>query len=312
MTELEPQFMEVVETSALELRKAFEFMQAGALNAGDLRVTAGATGRSVDVAAGLGYINGTHVVDQGRYRIRNDAVKNSDAFVLGGIPANTSGLPRLDQIVARIYDQTHDNSGQRKWQLEVFAGTPVAGVTLDNRSGFTPIPLSSMLLADVVTPSGATSVLPANIRDRRTQARGVSRLLERTAGNLTVNGGAYVRLENSAGTVALASRIECNGSSRFKFKLNAGYESAAIQHNFFALFMDAVFVAGTERKQVEPTAVYGWEPHLEWSYTPPAGSHVFEVYWHNQASGITTVYANATTALQFSIEEDMRPNADNT
>jgi hypothetical protein len=298
MTELEPQFMEVVETSALELRKGLDVFQQGISGGADLKVTAGATGRSVDVAAGVGYINGTHVVDQGRYRIRNDAVKNSDAFVLGGIPANTSGLPRLDQIVARIYDQTHDNSGQRKWQLEVFAGTPAAGVTLDNRSGFTPIPLSSMLLADLVTPSGATTILPANIRDRRPWARGA--LFE------LFYGGALPTITTADAPMLAASgsrvRLECSGRP-VKITLSVpAIRGNGDNHFFFTPYMDGAPIAGSAVRRAVTTGVNYWFPFSwEWLVTPAAGSHTFEMFTHASAvDGALTAPMYLEVAERFS------------
>lgn len=54
--------------------------------------------------------------------------------------------------------------------LSVVAGTPVGGATLDNRNGIGAIPSGSILLADILVGATVTSIVTANIRDRRQDA----------------------------------------------------------------------------------------------------------------------------------------------
>lgn len=169
MTELSVMFQNAVEVSGSDLRHAF----AGPLGEGvegyeDLRVKPGAATTTVDVLAGVGYVRGDGLTDQGLYRVRNDATKNSSNFSAGGMAAPHATKPRLDMICARVYDTDVDGSGSRKWVLFVVAGTATTGATLDNREGAAALPESTMLLADVLVPAGAAAVLESSaIRDRR-------------------------------------------------------------------------------------------------------------------------------------------------
>jgi hypothetical protein len=169
MAELPVQFQTKVEATAQDLRHAYERpLGEGVEGYSDMLVTPGVAADTVDVAAGIGFVRGDGLNDLGLYRCRNDATKNSAAFEAGGIAAPDATKPRLDQIVARVYDDDVDSGGQRKWRLAVLKGTATTGDTLDKREGAAALPNSAMLLADVLVPAGAPAVLKAEaIRDRR-------------------------------------------------------------------------------------------------------------------------------------------------
>lgn len=169
MTELAVQFQTKVEATAQDLRHAYERpLGEGVEGHADFQVSPGAAVTTVNVSAGIGFVRGDGLADLGLYRIRNDATKNSAAFESGGIPAPHATKPRLDQVIARIYDDDADGEGQRKWRLTILTGTATTGATLDNRSGAAAVPNSAMLIADVLVAPGAPAVIPAEaIRDRR-------------------------------------------------------------------------------------------------------------------------------------------------
>jgi hypothetical protein len=169
MSELPVQFQNTVEITGQDFRHAYERpLGEGVEGYSDMLVTPGASATTVDVAAGIGFVRGDGLNDLGLYRCRNDATKNSAAFEAGGLAAPDATNPRLDQIIARVYDDDVDGEGQRKWRLAVLKGTPKSGDTLDKREGAAALPNSAMLLADVLVPAGAPAVLKAeNIRDRR-------------------------------------------------------------------------------------------------------------------------------------------------
>lgn len=169
MTELEPLYLggPPAQINPLELRQAFNPANGeGVAGYDDMRVSTSA-GMVISVAAGEGYIRGDTVVDQGLYRVRNDAAKLSSAFDLGGIGAAHATLPRIDRIIARVYDTEQDASGLSKWRFEVLAGTATAGATLDNLNGVTAVPNGAMLLADIVVGAAVVTINAADIRDRR-------------------------------------------------------------------------------------------------------------------------------------------------
>jgi hypothetical protein len=167
MTEQPVLYENAVAIPGQGLRHAFETpIGVGVFGHTDLKVTAG-TGLAVDVSEGIAWIRGSSITDQGLYRCRNDAAKSSSSFEAGGIQAAHGTNPRLDMIVARVYDHDADNSGLRKWRLEVVTGTPTAGSTLDTRAGAAAQPASSLHLADVLVPAAAGSIAAGDIRDRR-------------------------------------------------------------------------------------------------------------------------------------------------
>lgn len=121
--ELEPQFLEVVSTSAQEVRTTYMGLQAGVWDA-----------------------------KRPQGRGRDWPHSRCRSFDLGGIPSNASGHPRIDQVIGRVLDQSHDGSGLRKWRLEYVAGVGTSGATIDNRNGaITDVALGNnwLRLADV-------------------------------------------------------------------------------------------------------------------------------------------------------------------
>lgn len=153
-------------------------LQPGVVAGTDFQVAqTGAASMNVLVAAGSAWVLGTTVSRQGLYQAYNNAQ------VSVAVPANSSGNPRVDQLVLRIYDSADALQGQDVAALEIVQGTPTAGTTLDSRAGALAIPASSLRLADILVPNAAASIPTANIRDRRPWARGASYSLY--IGNLT-------------------------------------------------------------------------------------------------------------------------------
>jgi hypothetical protein len=147
------------------------------------------SGLTVQTAAGIAYIKGGNVADQGMYRQAESSTNNITVGTAN--PTN----PRLDQIILRVLDQDHDTSGSRQGVLEVIPGTATAGATLANRNGAANLnalsngSLSYLLLADVLVLAGASSIGSTNIGDKR--SHGVVGL-----GNMRV--GPFVELTHSA------------------------------------------------------------------------------------------------------------------
>lgn len=316
MAELEPQFMEVVDTSALELRHALTpDNQEGVVGAGDLKVSAGA-GMTVDVAAGIGFVQGDAVADQGLYRIRNDATKNSAAFDLGGITPAHATLPRIDQIICRVYDQTHDGLGLRKWRLEVLTGTATSGATLDNRTGATALPNSAFRIADILIPAAAVSVIAGNVRDRRPWSRGFyNRILKPGAANLATSSTTYA----DADATNLKPRVECSGNPvRIKLSAETIHSVSqglyAIAPAIDGVVVDSATASGDPFILTGNAAAGGAAPSspLEWTAVPTAGSHLIGPQFKSITAGTTTIFNPANVPLILVIEEILRQNANNT
>ena len=169
MAELDVQFQNTVEITGQDFRHAYErLLGEGVEGYSDMLITPGASATTVNVASGIGFVRGDGLNDLGLYRCRNDATKNSAAFEAGGLAALDATDPRLDQIIARVYDDDADNEGQHKWRLAVLTGTPKAGDMFKQTRRGSGASNSAMLLADVLVLPGTPAVLAGeNIRDRR-------------------------------------------------------------------------------------------------------------------------------------------------
>ena len=126
--------------------------------AGDLAVTAPASGLSVNVAAGECVVPGSALyasVPSGYY------LRNTGTLNVTGFTANPSN-PTIYALVATINDAAYHgavNSGV----IQSVAGTPTTGATLANLSGAPSIPDASLLLAWILVPTSATSIITADI-----------------------------------------------------------------------------------------------------------------------------------------------------
>jgi hypothetical protein len=187
-------------------------MQEGVLDAGDYKVAqhAGVANMSVDVAIGKAWIQ----IDTGT---RNGlAFAFSDALDNPALAASDATNPRVDQIVLQYNDTSIPAGvGGDIPTVRVIGGVPTAGATLDNRNGAAALPNDCVRLADVLVPAASTSVVTANIRDRRPWARGfswsTSAALSGSAGPVAIN-QFRAELSGAPVQVMLAAMGAQNGS----------------------------------------------------------------------------------------------------
>ena len=320
MSETTPAFLDADPTTLLpkmgasELRFPLEIVQEGVFDTNDLSVSAGA-GLSVDVATGRAVVDSTFVLTQPgrRYGIYNDATVNSASFESGGIPSNGSGNPRLDVVVARVYDHTYTgDTNQRKWRLQYIAGTASSSAAL---GGTLPggIPSTSLLLAEVLVPAGNPATIPAaNIRDRRTWARGGYTKIVRTSGNYTVTS------QSAPGTLIdatnLQPRIECSGAP--VRVLLAGDLQVNATDGYMAI---QFFLDGAPIETNGPTFYHTPGPvnraerlNAFWDLVPSAGSHLIgpAAYLGGGATS-GAVKASTPDPLQFVVQEFARQSPNN-
>src|SRR5512147_1211922 len=165
-----PEFLQTQSYTASRLRfQQEDFTPAGegVMGQSDFRVAQRGAGAnmSVDIAAGSAVVRGDTIARQGFYHVVNDATINA------AITSNSSGNPRVDRVTLQCSDSTDSGSGTDISVINVLAGTPVGGATLDNLNGAQNIPNNQLHLADVVVANGAASITDANIRSRRTFAK---------------------------------------------------------------------------------------------------------------------------------------------
>lgn len=142
-----------------------DLVAEGVVNATDLAVAQRGAGAnmSVDVAAGTAWVQGDSSATQPIYRCYNDATVNL------AVSAAHATLPRIDIVVAEVRDAAFAGVSS-DWRPRVIAGTPTSGATLTNRAGAPALPASCLWLADVLVPGAATTVVTANIGNKRANA----------------------------------------------------------------------------------------------------------------------------------------------
>lgn len=118
---------------------------------GSLLVSPG-TGMNVEVAAGGAFVAGDNTSTQGVYHVYNDGATPLP------IAASDPTDPRLDLVVARVYDSTYSGSAD-EWKLEVLTGQPSPSPSPAE------VPLNAVPLAVVEVPAGAATV--GSIADER-------------------------------------------------------------------------------------------------------------------------------------------------
>lgn len=114
------------------------------------------SGVTTSVAAGKALVKGDTNSGQGFYLFECSAAETQ---------AHTRDVtnPRVNMLVARVYDSTEVGSGSDSGAIEIVAGTPTAGANLTNRSGAASLPASALWIADVLVPVSGN----ATVGDRR-------------------------------------------------------------------------------------------------------------------------------------------------
>ena len=165
----------------------------GIVTAGDLAVTQQATpNMSVLMGVGQCWVSGTQTATQGSYYGRNAA-----AVTLAIAAANVSN-PRIDTIIVQVQDAEYSGS-LKQMAPAVLTGTPTSGATLANLTGAATVPASSLVIAYVLVPAGATSIVTADIAN-------VAAVVSNATGAwqpLTLTGGM-----TSAGLYTPSARLE--------------------------------------------------------------------------------------------------------
>lgn len=236
----DPLYMQPDTYSAQDDRRAWaDFISPGVVGVNDFLVT-WVSALTVQVAAGVAYVPGLNVADQGLYRQRESG--NTNIAVGAGDATN----PRLDQIILRVLDHVHDTSGLDEARIEVVPGTPTSGATLVNRNGaadltaLTENSKSVLLLADVLVPAGASAISGAAIGDKRAVAKlggasgGVTSFYDNTlavdTANFDITGipaGANLEIYTYLRTTQAA--ISSSANLRFNNDSAANYDSQRLR-----------------------------------------------------------------------------------
>jgi hypothetical protein len=312
VTELEYNFADAIAVSGQDLRFGLEGLQEGVIGSGDLKCVPGA-GLTIDVPAGVVLVQGDSINDQGLYRCRNDATKNTAAFTLGGIPAAHATLPRIDQIIARCYDHAADASGLRLWRLEVLAGTATAGATLSNRNGAAALPASACRLLDVLTPAAFAGpyVAATHFLDRRPWARGACVLVTQQAGaDYTIASTTAAEID----ATNIRRRLETSGNPVRMTLSGMTSNSVATGGVRLQPRVDGVVLNGSQGAEFNEVVNGNGDPlftSLEWIANPAAGSHLFSWWWSTVVGGTASLERGTDRPIQILYQELVTQSASN-
>lgn len=278
-------------------------LQAGVVGATDFKVAQRGAGAnmSVDVPAGRAWVSATASGTTGLAHCVNDATANVT------VTASNATNPRIDQILLRYNDSSIPTGAGDVPTLEVATGTATAGATLDNRTGAATPTGSFVRLADILVPAASTSVVTANIRDRRPWARGA---LFSQIGN---GAGSYSTASTSLVAVASGAydfRIECTGVPMELVIQGSVSNSIAGSGTTLALLSNA-----GEWGRVSATSATAnarLPVHLRRILVPSVGSNLVSAQIAAVVSG-TASLINLTAADTFTISacELIRPNSTN-
>ena len=159
MAELSPVFLDGITYPAKELRKILgDIYTEGILTSGALAISqSGTPAMSVSVALGRAIVTNDEG-NFGKYVIENDAA------VTKTIAASDPSNPRIDRIIAQIYDATDISGAVNSWALEVLTGTPAASPSAP------VLPSNAISFATVAVAANAVTIVNANITSTRTLA----------------------------------------------------------------------------------------------------------------------------------------------
>jgi len=164
----DPLWLQTKSYDARSLRKPFSDLLSQGVEDSTSFVVSINSGLQLSISAGTAYIKGDNVADQGMYR------QYTTAAVLVTANGHHATLPRLDQVIIRIMDNTHDSSTFNEARIEIVPGTATSGATLDNRNGAANLTTlgeaskSVLHLFDVLVPATSGAV---TLRDKRKIAR---------------------------------------------------------------------------------------------------------------------------------------------
>ena len=248
------------------LLQALVGLTAGILSPLDMKVSQRGAGanKSVDITKGNAVIKGSESVpEQGMYLAHNDATVNL-------IIPDAESQPRYDIVVVRVHDSAYSGATDSV-AFEVKKGTAAATPsepTLD---------ANSMSLARILVPASSTTVVDANITDRRNlvgpenfpqgrlvyQALGVATGPGIGASATPVNGSSIVRTTRAGGyhKYGAAIRFHCNAAN------NVGVLQVQRDGTNIGAQFDVPFPIVNQAQTVL----------IEAHDTPPAGSHTYRV-----------------------------------
>lgn len=258
---------------------------------------------SVDVGVGSALVPATNSGNKGYYHLENTSSVNVS------ISAANATNPRVDQIVLTVKDSTHGGDATDVPLLQVITGTPSAGAQISSvtganyRLGAGALPNNSIRLADVIVPAAATSILTANINDRRPWAYGAF------LGKTTVAAASTVATHTTLQAIpGLSFTLELSGAPIIATLTTTDPSTTTAWRA--QMFLDATAFGPVVSAPTDVFApdVFG----LQFSAinaAPAAGRHVVAPFFATSGSSVVTTLP---AGVQFLVQEIPQAFAENT
>ncbi|HEY1668503.1 MAG TPA: hypothetical protein VGG54_22660 [Trebonia sp.] len=142
---------------------------------GSMMVTAQSSpNMSVSVASGTAFVPASIEGNAGW------TCHNNGARSVTIAPASAAN-PRIDLIIAHVYDATDDTGSLSEWQLEAVEGTPASSPAVP------PLPTNAILLAEVLVPQAASSITSGDIAEKTSATVALGGVLPATSQTLPGN-----------------------------------------------------------------------------------------------------------------------------
>lgn len=122
----------------------------------DFATTYGGSGLTVSIATGEAIVPGTSTTTQSGYYVR--ASTTTSLTPAAADPSN----PRIDLVYLQVNDAAY-SGGSNNATCSIATGTPTSGATLTNLTGAPSVPTSSLAIAYVQIPAGASTISNTNI-----------------------------------------------------------------------------------------------------------------------------------------------------
>src|ERR1700750_1428476 len=142
----------------------------------------GTPNMTVNVLSGVALVPGSEGSKQGVYSCVNDATLNV------GLSASDPTNPRIDLIVAKVQDAQYSGA-TNSWSIVSVTGTPAGSPSAP------AAPNNSVILAQVAVAANTTTIVNANITDKRPFLTAVGGIITCTSTSRPVSGmpvGAHI------------------------------------------------------------------------------------------------------------------------
>lgn len=157
------------------------------------------------------------------------------------IPTSDATNPRIERIVARVYDNAVDGLGKNEAGFESLKGTAETGATLGNLKGAAALPKNCYTVAYVLVPAKATAILTADILDQGSKFTVAPMLaLTKSSGVVEAHTGELLLMEGG-GTVTLPAAAVNTVVGVF----SKGGSTTVKQHGADKIYGDFISAAST-------------------------------------------------------------------